>query len=47
MASENRFRQLQHSQPERAAALAAEAQVAVDRRWALYRALATLPVPVP
>ena len=45
MASENRFRQLQQSQPERAAALTAEAQDAVDRRWALYRALATLPVP--
>jgi len=44
MASENRFRQLQQSQPERAAALAAQAQQAVDRRWALYRALAALPV---
>jgi hypothetical protein len=44
MASENRFRQLQQSQPERAAALAAQAQQVVDRRWALYRALAALPV---
>ena len=43
MASEHRFRQLQQSQPTRAAALAAAAQRAVDRRWALYRALAALP----
>ncbi len=40
MATENRFRMLTYSQPERARALAREAQREVDRRWAAYRALA-------
>jgi pyruvate-ferredoxin/flavodoxin oxidoreductase len=40
MATENRFRMLSYSQPERARALARQAQVEVDRRWAAYRALA-------
>ena len=40
MESENRFRMLRYSQPERARALARAAQAAVDRRWAAYRALA-------
>jgi pyruvate-ferredoxin/flavodoxin oxidoreductase len=40
MAQENRFRMLSFSQPERARALARQAQVELDRRWAHYRALA-------
>ncbi|KEF41978.1 MAG: pyruvate-flavodoxin oxidoreductase [Cyanobium sp. CACIAM 14] len=40
MATENRFRMLSYSQPERARALARQAQAEVDRRWAAYRALA-------
>jgi pyruvate-ferredoxin/flavodoxin oxidoreductase len=40
MATENRFRMLSFSQPERARALARQAQVELDRRWAHYRALA-------
>jgi pyruvate-ferredoxin/flavodoxin oxidoreductase len=47
MASEHRFRQLQQTQPARAAALATAAQRAVDRRWGLYRALAALPASAP
>ena len=43
MESENRFRMLRYSQPERARELARAAQVAVDRRWAAYRALAAQP----
>ncbi len=39
MESENRFRMLRYSQPERARALAHAAQADVDRRWAVYRAL--------
>jgi pyruvate-ferredoxin/flavodoxin oxidoreductase len=40
MATENRFRMLSYSQPERARELAREAQAEVDRRWAAYRMLA-------
>ncbi len=40
MAMENRFRMLSFSQPERARALARQAQLELDRRWAAYRALA-------
>ena len=40
MATENRFRILSYSQPERARALAREAQREVDRRGAVYRDLA-------
>ena len=48
MESENRFRMLRYSQPERARELARAAQVAVDRRWAAYRALAAQPAgPLP
>ena len=48
MASENRFRMLGYSQPERARQLAAQAQLELDRRWAIYRALAAQPrLPVP
>ena len=43
MASENRFRMLGYSQPERARQLAAQAQLELDRRWAMYRALAAQP----
>jgi pyruvate-ferredoxin/flavodoxin oxidoreductase len=43
MASENRFRMLAFSQPERARALERQAQLELDRRWALYRALAAQP----
>ncbi|MCX5968430.1 MAG: pyruvate:ferredoxin (flavodoxin) oxidoreductase [Cyanobacteria bacterium] len=43
MASENRFRMLGYSQPERARQLAAQAQLELDRRWATYRALAAQP----
>jgi pyruvate-ferredoxin/flavodoxin oxidoreductase len=45
MAAENRFRMLRYSQPERARALAREAQAQLDRRWAAYRALASRPQP--
>ena len=37
---ENRFRMLRYSQPERARALARQAQAELERRWATYRALA-------
>ncbi len=48
MASENRFRMLGYSQPERARQLAAQAQLELDRRWAMYRSLAAQPgVPAP
>ncbi len=40
MESENRFRMLRYSQPERARQLARAAQVELDRRWASYRAMA-------
>ena len=40
MASERRFRLLASTQPERARALARQAQAAVDRRWALLQKLA-------
>ena len=40
MQQENRFRMLRYSQPERARALARQAQAELDRRWATYRALA-------
>jgi pyruvate-ferredoxin/flavodoxin oxidoreductase len=40
MESENRFRMLRYSQPERARELARTAQAQLDRRWAAYRALA-------
>jgi pyruvate-ferredoxin/flavodoxin oxidoreductase len=40
MESENRFRMLRYSQPERARQLARAAQAQLDRRWAAYRALA-------
>ncbi|WP_216904692.1 pyruvate:ferredoxin (flavodoxin) oxidoreductase [Synechococcus sp. CCY 9618] len=43
MATENRFRMLSYSQPERARALARQAQLEVDRRWAAYLALAGVP----
>jgi pyruvate-ferredoxin/flavodoxin oxidoreductase len=43
MAGENRFRMLSFSQPERARALARQAQVELDSRWATYRALAAQP----
>ena len=43
LASENRFRMLGYSQPQRARQLAAQAQLELDRRWALYRALAAQP----
>ncbi|MEI7666463.1 MAG: pyruvate:ferredoxin (flavodoxin) oxidoreductase [Synechococcaceae cyanobacterium ELA263] len=43
MASENRFRMLGYSQPERARQLAAQAQLELDRRWAMYRSLAAQP----
>ncbi len=42
MALENRFRLLSHSQPERARALAAAAELQRQRRWATYQALAGL-----
>lgn len=44
MESENRFRMLRYSQPERARQLARAAQADLDRRWAVYRALAAQPV---
>ncbi|MEB3276457.1 MAG: thiamine pyrophosphate-dependent enzyme, partial [Cyanobacteriota bacterium] len=37
--SENRFRMLRYSQPERARALSRAAQAELERRWATYRAL--------
>jgi pyruvate-ferredoxin/flavodoxin oxidoreductase len=40
MESENRFRMLRYSQPERARQLAQAAQADIDRRWAAYRAVA-------
>jgi pyruvate-ferredoxin/flavodoxin oxidoreductase len=40
MESENRFRMLRYSQPERARQLARAAQAQLDRRWAAYRAMA-------
>jgi pyruvate-ferredoxin/flavodoxin oxidoreductase len=43
LATEQRFHQLETSQPERARELVARAQDASDRRWALLRALATMP----
>jgi pyruvate-ferredoxin/flavodoxin oxidoreductase len=43
MAEENRFRMLSFSQPERARALARQAQSELDSRWATYRALAAQP----
>jgi len=39
---ENRFRMLRYSQPERARALARQAQAELERRWATYKALASL-----
>jgi pyruvate-ferredoxin/flavodoxin oxidoreductase len=44
MATENRFRMLSFSQPERARALARQAELEVARRWALYQALAGTPM---
>jgi pyruvate-ferredoxin/flavodoxin oxidoreductase len=41
LAAENRFRMLRYSQPERARELALAAQADLDRRWAVYRSLAT------
>jgi pyruvate-ferredoxin/flavodoxin oxidoreductase len=41
MAEENRFRMLQFSQPQLARQLGRQAQQELDRRWALYRALAS------
>jgi pyruvate-ferredoxin/flavodoxin oxidoreductase len=46
MAEENRFRMLSFSQPERARQLARQAQDEMERRWAVYRALAA-PAPSP
>ena len=43
MATENRFRMLGYSQPQRARELAAQAQLELDHRWATYRALAAQP----
>jgi pyruvate-ferredoxin/flavodoxin oxidoreductase len=40
MATENRFRMLGYSDPERARLLEREAQAQVRRRWAMYQALA-------
>ena len=40
MATENRFRMLSLSQPERARELERQAQRDLDRRWAFYRAMA-------
>jgi pyruvate-ferredoxin/flavodoxin oxidoreductase len=40
MATENRFRMLGYSDPERARQLERQAQVELQRRWALYGALA-------
>ena len=40
MATENRFRMLAYSNPERARALERQAQAEVKRRWAMYQALA-------
>ena len=47
MATEQRFRQLQLSHPERAAALSAEAQREVHERWQLLQRLAQPPQPAP
>lgn len=41
MAEENRFRMLKFSQPKLARQLERQAQLELDRRWALYRALAS------
>jgi pyruvate-ferredoxin/flavodoxin oxidoreductase len=41
MAEENRFRMLRFSQPQLARQLERQAQHELDRRWALYRALAS------
>jgi len=43
MASENRFRLLAYSQPERARELCREAQQELEERWQLYRRLAAPP----
>jgi len=40
MASEQRFRLLASTQPERSRELARQAQAGVDRRWALLQKLA-------
>jgi pyruvate-ferredoxin/flavodoxin oxidoreductase len=40
MATENRFRMLGYSDPERARSLERQAQAEVKRRWAMYQALA-------
>jgi pyruvate-ferredoxin/flavodoxin oxidoreductase len=40
MATENRFRMLGYTDPERARALEQEAQARVRRRWTQYQALA-------
>lgn len=40
---ENRFKMLEHSNPERAAALFAEAQHDVETRWAFYEYMASRP----
>jgi pyruvate-ferredoxin/flavodoxin oxidoreductase len=45
MATEQRFRQLQRSHPDRAAALSAEAQREVHERWQLLQRLAQPPHP--
>ena len=45
MATENRFRMLSFSQPERARALARQAELEVARRLAIYRALDGTPAP--
>jgi pyruvate-ferredoxin/flavodoxin oxidoreductase len=43
MATENRFRMLGYSDPERARSLGRQAEVELKRRWALYNALAQAP----
>ncbi|MFN6338481.1 MAG: pyruvate:ferredoxin (flavodoxin) oxidoreductase [Cyanobacteriota bacterium] len=40
MATENRFRMLRYSDPERARSLEAQAQAQIERHWAIYQALA-------
>ncbi|MEI6829704.1 MAG: pyruvate:ferredoxin (flavodoxin) oxidoreductase [Synechococcaceae cyanobacterium ELA445] len=47
MATENRFRMLGWSQPERARELSRQAQADVERRWQLYQRLAEPPVGSP
>jgi hypothetical protein len=47
MANEQRFQQLNRSDPERAQALARLAQGDLERRWALHQALAQQVPPAP